>query len=107
MRVIIRFGKGANVGTHSRLKSPGVALALGALLTPAAVAACVLGLWRIAADLGWTSDFAIPSGFFSHWQVWIAAAVLLEFCSRFLLRYGRRQQAGEQRQGEAARSRAV
>lgn len=89
MRVVIRFGKGAKIGSHAPRQNPGLALAVSALLTPAAVATAILGLWRIAADLDWASDFAIDSGFFSHWQVWIAAAILLELCARLLGRHGR------------------
>ena len=55
---------------------------LVSLLTPAAVLALVMGLWRFTADLGWTESFLIPSGFFSHWQVWIALAVSLEILGR-------------------------
>jgi hypothetical protein len=51
---------------------------LPALLTPAAVVALVLGLWRVSADLGWTGEFVIANGFFSHWQVWIALAAFLQ-----------------------------
>jgi hypothetical protein len=65
-----------------------MALAAGALLSPASLIACVLALWRIAADLDYAGRFAIPSGPFSHWQVWLAAAVALGVCSRVLNRYG-------------------
>src|ERR1700686_4565863 len=51
---------------------------LPALLSPAAVVALVLGLWRVSADLGWTEEFLISDGFFSHWQVWIALAIALQ-----------------------------
>ena len=51
---------------------------LVALLTPASVVALVLGLWRFTADAGWTEAFLISSGFFSHWQVWIALAIALK-----------------------------
>ena len=50
-----------------------------AFLTPAAVVALVLGLWRVTADVGWTGEFLIGDGFFSHWQVWIALAIALKF----------------------------
>jgi hypothetical protein len=59
------------------------------MLTPAAVVALLLAFWRIAADMNWTNSFAIPSGLFSHWQVWMAAAVVLQLCARTLNRYGR------------------
>lgn len=54
---------------------------LPALLTPAAVIALVLGLWRVTADLGWTGEFLIAGGLFSHWQVWIALAVALQLAA--------------------------
>ena len=57
---------------------------LPALLTPAAVVAFVLGLWRVSADLGWTEEFLISNGFFSHWQVWIALAVGLQASATWL-----------------------
>jgi len=49
-----------------------------AFLTPASLVALVLGLWRVSADVGWTESFVISSGFFSHWQVWIALAIGLK-----------------------------
>jgi hypothetical protein len=58
--------------------------AMGSLLTPAAAVATVLALWRLGADLRWTGEFAISEGLFSHWQVWLALAFLLQTAaSRF------------------------
>lgn len=88
MLVRIRFSKGPQVA-RKRHKNRRTALAVSAMLTPAAVMAGVLGIWRIAADMNWADRFAISSGFFSHWQVWLGAAVLLQLCSRFLNRYGK------------------
>lgn len=88
MVVRIRLGKGPKV-SKKRRKNQRIALGVAALLTPAALTACVLALWRIAADLNWTNSFAIPNGIFSHWQVWLAAAVVLQLCSRILNRYGK------------------
>jgi hypothetical protein len=88
MIVRIRFGHGAKVGKHGR-NSHKLALALAALLTPAAVLATVLGLWRIAADLNWTGSFAISTGLFSHWQVWLGMAILLQLCAHLLNRYAK------------------
>ena len=51
--------------------------------------ACVLALWRLAADLGDTSQFPITNGLFSHWQVWFAAAGIVQFCAMVLNRYGK------------------
>lgn len=62
---------------------------MGALLTPAAAMALVLGCWRLAADLNLAGSFAISGGLFSHWQVWVLLAVLLQTCASRLNRYGR------------------
>lgn len=78
---------------QKRKRQRRIALALSALLTPAAVLAAVVGLWSIAADLNWTSRFAIPSGLFSHWQVWLGTAAALQLCSHALNRYARNRDA--------------
>jgi hypothetical protein len=88
MLVRIRFAKGPQV-VKKRRKNRRIAAAVAALLNPAAAMAGVVGVWRIAADLNWAGSFAIRSGFFSHWQVWLGGAILLELCSRALSRYGR------------------
>jgi hypothetical protein len=88
MVIRIRFEKGPKVALR-RGKNRRVASAVAALLTPAGVIAFFLALWRAAADLNWTNSFAIPFGLFSHWQVWLAAAVLLQTCAHLLNRYGR------------------
>jgi hypothetical protein len=88
MVVRIRFGKGRTLA-RNRTRNRSFAIAAGALLTPAALVASVLAVWRIAADLNVANSFAIPSGLFSHWQVWVGAAVGLQLCSRVLNRYGR------------------
>ena len=72
-----------------RGKNRQVASAVAGLLTPAGVISFFLALWRAAADLNWTNSFAIPSGLFSHWQVWLGAAALLQTCAHLLNRYGR------------------
>ena len=69
-------------------KNRQVASAIGTLLMPAVLMAYVLGIWRLASDLGMAGEFAI-SGIFSHWQVWIALAALLHIGSASLNRYGR------------------
>ena len=90
MLVRIRFGRALRVGkAHRRNKR--MALAVSALLTPGAFLASVLALWRIAADLNFTAKFAIASGVFSHWQVWMVVAAVLQACSRMLARYGKRE----------------
>ncbi len=54
------------------------ALAAFVLLKPVAVIALVLGIWRFGTDIGWTEDFVISNGLFSHWQIWIALAIALQ-----------------------------
>jgi hypothetical protein len=63
---------------------------LVALLTPAAVVAFVMGMWRVCADLGWAGAFLISGGFFSHWQVWIALSIGLKMLSSTLIAWGSR-----------------
>jgi hypothetical protein len=63
---------------------------LVALLTPAALVALALGIWRMCADLGWAGVFVITGGFFSHWQVWIALSIALKLLSSTLIAWGSR-----------------
>jgi len=92
MVVKIRFSSGARV-RQKRRKNQHVALALASLLTPAAVMACVLTLWRLAADLNFTGQFPITDGLFSHWQVWVTVAATLQFLAIVLNRYGKPEAA--------------
>jgi hypothetical protein len=93
MLVRIRFGKGSKV-ERKRRKNRRVAMAFATFLTPAAVMAAALGIWRLAEDPHWASDFAIRKGLFSHWQVWFAFAGLLQTGSYLLNRYGRTSSKG-------------
>ena len=88
MVVRIRLSSGTRV-RHQRRKNQPIALALASLLTPAAVMACVLALWRLGADLKATGQFPILNGLFSHWQVWLTLAGSLQFCATLLNRYGK------------------
>ena len=69
-------------------KNRHVALAFGALLTPLALMAYVLGFWRLASDMGFAGEFGI-TGVFSHWQIWIGTAAALHIAGSSLNRYGR------------------
>jgi hypothetical protein len=66
-----------------------LALALSALLTPAAAMAAALALWRLGSDLQLTAHFVITQGVFSHWQVWLLVAVALQLAGSLLARYAR------------------
>jgi len=71
------------------LRTRRLALALSALLTPAAAMAAALALWRLGSDLQLTAHFVITQGVFSHWQVWFLVAVALQLASSLLARYAR------------------
>jgi hypothetical protein len=73
---------------RKRGKNRHIALALGALLTPIALMAYVLGFWRLASDMGLAGPFGI-TGVFSHWQIWIGLAAALHITAVSLNRYGR------------------
>ena len=91
MKVRFRFGAGRRV-SRRRGKNRRLASSAAALLVPIALMAYVLGFWRLASDLGLAGEFAIE-GVFSHWQLWIAAALGLTFAASALNRYGRSGEA--------------
>jgi len=88
MIVRIRFGRGMKLGAKPRGQRR-FAAGVAGLLTPAAVLAAALGLWGIAAELNWSGSFAIPQGFFSHWEVWLGGASVLQLCAYLLNRYAK------------------
>ena len=90
MIVRIRLNPGPKV-KRARRKNRHVALALAALISPAALVAGLLGLWRLAADLDMAGRFAISAGLFSHWQVWFGCAAALETIAIALNRYGQQK----------------
>lgn len=79
MTLRIRFPRGRVVKRrqqqHRELLS-----AAASLLTPLSVMAYVLAFWRLAADIGLAREN--PQGVFSHWQLWIAVGVGLQFAAR-------------------------
>ena len=89
MIVRIRFKSGPFIRRQGT-KNQRFALAMAALLVPATLSAWVLALWRMAADLRFAGDFAISHGLFSHWQVWLGIALLLNAGVVALNRYGHR-----------------
>ena len=63
-------------------------LALRRWLMPASAAALAVAIWRLAYDLDLATQFTIPMGIFSHWQIWLALAVLLQLLAEMLRRSG-------------------
>ncbi len=88
MVIRIKFRRGRKIG-RKRRRNKRLALAVAALLPALALTAGMLAAWRIAADMNLAGGFAITNGLFSHWQVWIGAAALLELCAYALNRYGK------------------
>jgi len=86
MRIRLRNGSRHKQGKGVNRR---LALALSALLTPAALMAFALAFWRFGADMSWTGRFAITDGLFSHWQVWTAMGTTLQIGAVVLNRYGR------------------
>jgi hypothetical protein len=87
MIVRIRLRLGSPIQRKHGKNRP-LALAAGGLLVPASLMAYALGFWRLASDMGMAGEFGIK-GMFSHWQIWIGTAVLLQVTASILNRYGR------------------
>jgi hypothetical protein len=56
-------------------------LGLAGLLTLFSVSCFAMSAWKVLWDMGWAGRFFISQGVFSHWQVWITAAVLAQLLS--------------------------
>jgi hypothetical protein len=88
MVVRIRFGQGPAV-SRRRGKNSRMATLAASLLTLVSISCASLGMWRIGTDLEWAGDFVFHSGFLSHWQVWMGAAVAVQYLSWRLVRYAK------------------
>ena len=88
MVVRIRLGRGRTMEHRDRTSSRAARLA-ASLFTLIAICLASFGAWRVAEDLGWAGDFIIAEGLFSHWQVWIGGAILLQWAALRLLSYAR------------------
>lgn len=88
MVVKIRFGRGP-VLARRKGKNSRMAVLGSYLLGLFAICFLSLGIWRLCQDVGLAGDFVFADGFLSHWQVWMAAAALTQYCSWRLGRYAR------------------
>ena len=86
MVVKIRFGRGAVVSRRTG-KNSRIARLAASLLTLVSISCASLGMWRVGTDLEWAGDFVFSEGLLSHWQVWIGAAVAVQYLSWRLTRY--------------------
>jgi len=98
MIVRIRFGRGRLV-TNRKGKNSRAARLLASLLTLVAISFAIFGFWRLGQDLDILGDFVFPTGLFSHWQVWIAAAAATQYAVWRLMRYSK---LSEPENGEVA-----
>jgi hypothetical protein len=88
MIVRIRFGHGRLV-TRRKGKNGRAARVTASLLSLVAISFAVFGFWRLGEDLGFAGDFVFPTGFLSHWQVWLAAGAAVQYLCWRLTRYSR------------------
>jgi hypothetical protein len=88
MVVKIRFGRGPAV-SRRRGKNSRMATLAASLLTLVSISCASLGMWRIGTDLEWAGDFVFRNGFLSHWQVWMGAAIAVQYLSWRLARYAK------------------
>jgi hypothetical protein len=72
------------------LKNSRIATLTASLLTLVSISCASFGMWRIGTDLDWAGDFVFPQGFLSHWQVWIGAAIAVQYTGWRLTGYARR-----------------
>jgi hypothetical protein len=77
----------------AKLVSPSLSM-FALLLTPVAVVAAALGVWRLGADPGWTNQFFISDGLLSHWQAWFAVGIGAHTSGRGLNKWLEIQNAG-------------
>jgi hypothetical protein len=86
MVVKIRFGRGPVV-TRRKGKNGRIAMLAASLLTLVAICFASLGMWRLSQDVDLAAGFIFTEGLFSHWQVWIFAAVSTQYGAWRLTRY--------------------
>ncbi len=89
MVVKIRFGRGERISRRPG-KNSRIARLAASLLTLVSISCASFGMWRVGTDLGWTGDFVFSDGLLSHWQVWIGAAILVQYLAWQLTRYARK-----------------
>jgi hypothetical protein len=61
----------------------------------------------VGADLDWAGAFVFQNGILSHWQVWIAAALAVQYVSWQLTRYARRARRREVENARAVEKSSV
>jgi hypothetical protein len=98
-RMAAKVGFGRDSAMTPGERNGRIAMLSASLFTLIAIGFGSLGLWRMGTDLGWAGDFVVQEGFLSHWQVWIGAAVGVQYASWWL---ARRAGIVSRREGEIA-----
>ena len=88
MIVRIRFGHGRPV-TRRKAKNIPAARLTASMLGLIAICLGIFCFWRLGEDLGITGEFVFPTGFLSHWQVWLAAGAVTQYASWRLNSYSK------------------
>ena len=88
MIVRIRLGKRRQPDLAARTSGQ-TALVLSSLLAPASLMAWALAAWCLLANMNQAGEFAFRSGLLSHWQVWIAVGIAVQFAAFLIGRAGR------------------
>jgi hypothetical protein len=94
MVIKIRFGNGPVVSRRA-VKNRRLATLAASVLTLTSISCGSLAIWRIGTDLEWAGDFVFPSGLLSHWQIWMGAAIAVQYVGWRLSRYARQTIAPE------------
>ena len=103
MVVRIRFGRGPRLSKR-KFKNARLAWLAAVLLTLISVSCLSLGIWKFSSDFGWAAEFVFQDGSLaSHWQVWLAASLLLQALAWRLDHYGK-PEPGFQPQSKSPRS---
>jgi hypothetical protein len=89
MVVRIRFRVGPRVG-RKKGKNTRLAWVAAGFLTLGSVSCLIFALWRLGVDFGWAGEFVFPdTSVLSHWQVWLAISVVIQWAAWRLNRYGK------------------
>lgn len=83
MQVRIRFKAASPVRGLKPEASRAVA-ASTAVLKPLALFAAGIGSWRLASDVKWTVAPTHSDDLLSHWQLWAAIGIAVQFCAYLL-----------------------
>lgn len=71
-------------------KNGRIATLAASLLTLVSICLLSLGIWRLLQDLDMAGNFIYSDGIFSHWQVWLAGAAVVQYLGWRLTQYAKK-----------------